>query len=62
MPKYAIVNSTQMPYKFSRLHQTRGEAVEEAKKLCIQENCTFFVVSLIQKVYLDHKPIIVEAI
>ena len=57
--KYGVVKEhlNIWQFQFSKLHNTKDEARDEAERLCRKERATFYVVELIEKCYLDETPL-----
>ena len=51
--RYAIVNSEQIPYKFTKFHDNLEETKKEAERLCKEKNQCFFVIKVIGNVYSE---------
>lgn len=52
--QYAIIKVGQLPYKFTKFHDTLEEAKDEAKRLCEIGNVRFLVLKVVG--FADHAP------
>lgn len=54
--RFAVVKAT-TPYRFSKIHGGKPEALAEAERLCRQENTKFYIIEIIGHVEIDQAPV-----
>lgn len=55
--KYVVVNGWQLEKRFTKFHETREQAIEEAERLCKKEKVPFYVLEVIGEVQIADVPV-----